>query len=101
MVVLSGVYLESWLISFISNAVSYFGTKHHLGTLHEIEHHVLKFGLKRLFVDEIEVNLFISRNLNPNIAADEIYLPTHLFKLVILGPVAGFRIYFEEQNGAR
>jgi hypothetical protein len=100
MPVLSGVYLESWLISFIRNTVSYSGAKHHLGALHEIEHHVFKSWYERLLVDQIEVHLVISRNLDPYIAADEIDLATHLLELVILGPVAGFLVNLEKQDGA-
>ena len=101
MVVLPGIDLESWLVSFVSNTVSYSGAEHHLGALHEVEHHVFKSGFECLFVDQVEVDLVISRNLDPNIAADKIDLATHLLKLVILGPVAGFFVDLEKQDRAR
>lgn len=101
MVELPGIYLESWLISFIRNTVSYSGAEHHLRALHEIVHNVFKSWFECLFVDEVEVNLVISCNLDPNITADKVYLTAHLLELVILGPFASFLVYFEKQDGAR
>lgn len=42
MVILPRINLESWLISLKSNAVSYSGTEHHLGTIHKVPHAVLE-----------------------------------------------------------
>lgn len=42
MVILSRINLESWLISLKSDAVSYPGTEHHLGAIHEVPHAVLE-----------------------------------------------------------
>lgn len=41
-VILPRINLESWLISLKSYAVSYSGTEHHLGTIHEVPHAVLE-----------------------------------------------------------
>ena len=98
MKVLPCVDLEAWLICFVGNTIADSGTKHHLGALHEVVHHVFKSWLKRLLIDEIEINFLIGCDLYSHVSANEIDLTSHLLELVILLPVACFFINFEKED---
>jgi hypothetical protein len=74
MVVLSGVDLNTRLVSFECNTISNSRSEHHLRALHEIVHAILKLWHKCLFVDEIEVNSLISNDLDSNITSYEVDL---------------------------
>ena len=52
---------------------------------HEIGHHVLKLRLKRLRVDQVEVDLFIACDLDPLISLDKEDEPPSL-DFVVLPP---------------
>ena len=100
MELLSLVYAESRLAGLESNAGSYSWTKHHLGASHVVVHHVFEFWLACVFVYEVEVYLLICRDLNSNIALDEINFSTHIWKFMIQLPKTCLFAYFEKQNGA-
>ena len=86
MVEFPGVYLEAWLILLIGDTISHSCTEHHLRASHEVPHYVLQFGHKSFLINQEKVNFFFSRDLDPNISANEKYLAPHFIKVVVLGP---------------
>jgi hypothetical protein len=98
MKVLSGVNRQAWLVGLVCDTEPDTSSKHHHRALHVIVHHVLQFRLKGLLINNEEVNLFISNNLNPYVAPNEIDLPSHVIKSFVLCPEASFDIDLEEQD---
>ena len=89
--------LKPRLTSFVADAVSHSGAEHHLGALHEVEHHVFEFREESLFINQIEVNFFWRRHLNPNVSFDKIQLPAQFRKFKILHPfILLLRVFFEK-----
>jgi hypothetical protein len=58
------------LIGFVGDSVSYRFTKHHLRTIHEVLHDILKLRYECLSVNNVKVDLGISGNLNPLITSN-------------------------------
>ena len=71
MLILSSIHSEGLLVRLVSDSVSDFWAKHHLVTAHEVGHNVLKLRLKRLRVDQVEVDLIVASDLDPLISLDE------------------------------
>ena len=71
----------------IRDAKSLHWAEHHLRCLHKIEHYVLQMWHKRFLVDDVEIDLIFTDNLNPNIPSDEINLAARIIQLEILVPV--------------
>lgn len=101
MVVLSCVNLESGLVGLVSDSEPNSGSKHHLGALHVVIHHVLKSWLEGLFVNKIEVNSVISDDLDSYVSSYKVDLSSHVVELLVLGPETCLFVNFEEENGAR
>ena len=70
MFIFSSINLEPYLASLISNTVPYLTSKHHLITSHKVKHHCFKRRLHRFHINQIKVNLFVGRYLNPNVSFD-------------------------------
>jgi hypothetical protein len=100
MVVLTGPNSEARLAGFIGHTVSDCLTEHHHRTLRVVVHSVLKLWEESLLVDLVEVNHFVSNNLNSLISSDEIDLSSSVGQLIIFLPKASLRIDLEEKNGA-
>ena len=98
MEILSGVNEEAGLIGFVSDTIFNFGSKHHLGALHEIIHHVLKLWLQCLLVNYVKEYFFIGGNLNTNVSTNKEDLTSHVFELVVLLPDSSFLMLLEEKN---
>lgn len=98
------VYIEAFLVGLVSYAISNSPTKHALGTLHVVVHYVLKVWLKSFFVNQIEVDVVLSGNLDSDITSDE-EDKTSDFNGVILDPTTCFsdfiKFLLEEKNKAR
>lgn len=108
MIILSSVNHKSRLVLSISHAKSFQWTKHHLCSLHEVVHNIFKLWHQCFLINDIEVNLIFTHNLNTDITFDEVNLTACVVKFIILMPVrlvAFFIEYFlEEENrtgGAR
>lgn len=82
---LSSVDGERFLVGLVSDTVSDSRTEHHLVAPHEVEHDVLQSWLEGLWIDEIEVDLVVSGNLDTLVSLDEVD-ETSDIKLVILLP---------------
>lgn len=104
-VVLPRVDHEARLVLPISNAKAPRWPKHHLGSPHEVEHDVFKLGHECLLVDDVEVYLVFTDNLNPDVSLDEVDLPARIGELVVLVPVGLLatlvELLLEEQDRAR
>jgi hypothetical protein len=68
---LSPIHSKSFLICLIGDTVFDFRTEHHLIAAHEVSHHILKSGLECFWVNEIEVDLIVSGNLDSLVAFDK------------------------------
>lgn len=97
---LSGVDLESRLVSLVGDTVSNLGAEHHLGALHEVVHDVLEPGHASLLVDHVEVDLLVCHDLDSNVASNEVDLAPHVVELVVLLPQASLWVDLEEEDGA-
>ena len=84
----SSVDSKGFLVSLVGYTISDSGTKHHLVTSHEVEHDILEGWLECLWVNQIEVNLIISSNLDPFVSFDEVDEASHV-DLVVLFPLLG------------
>ena len=100
MEVLLSVNLYPRLIGFVSQRISHFISEHHHRAVHEIVHNVLQSWNARLRVNHIEINPFISDNLNSPIASGEVDGTSSLIKSMVFLPLALF-VYFEKQNRVR
>ena len=96
MEILSCVDLKTGLVGLKCNSVPNLGTKHHLGTLHEIVHAILERWHEGLLVNQVKVDFLICSNLDPDISPYEVYLASHVIELMILFPQSSFLIYFEK-----
>ena len=72
MKILSTVDDERSLVDLVGDSILHLGSEHHLGAVHIIEHHIIKFWFKSVLVDEIEVNLLICCDLDTDITFDVI-----------------------------
>lgn len=101
MKILPPINLETLLVSLVGNTVSDFWSKHHLGTVHVVIHHIFKDWLKSFLVDEIEEDLFIGCNLNPDISFDIVDEASSFNNFVLL-PLHGLSVIipylFEEKD---
>jgi len=99
--ILSSIDLEASLIGLVSNAIFYFGTKHHLITFHEIKHYSLKCRFKCFLINHIEEYLFIGSNLYSDIPFD-VKDQTFMTEFIIHLPWANICVLvflsFEEVN---
>lgn len=93
---LSTVNRESRLISLEGDTKSYFGSKHHHRAIHVVVHDILQRRFKGLLINHEEEDVLIRTNLYPDVASNEIDLPSHIFLLVIHFPKASFLIDFEK-----
>tara|TARA_B110000285_G_scaffold161863_1_gene180808 strand:+ start:39 stop:359 length:321 start_codon:yes stop_codon:yes gene_type:complete len=101
--ILPPVDLKEARVVLVGDSVFYFRTKHHLVALHEIKHHVFESWHKSFWVNQIEVNILLSSDLDPFVAFDEINESSVLNCVVIsprllTGELISFE--FEEQNFA-
>jgi hypothetical protein len=83
MVEFSSVNLNTRLICFECDTISYSCSKHHLRALHKVVHAIFKLWHKSLFIDKVEVDSLISNHLDPNIASNEINLSSSLWQNVV------------------
>ena len=90
--------LETWLVSFVCYAKSYSCTEHGLRALHKVVHDVLKVGHESFFVNQIKVNFFICRHLDPDVSFDEIDLTYDFIQLSELIPFTCLLVDLEEQD---
>ena len=101
MLIFSSVDIERLLISFVSYAVSYFTSKHHLWAVHEVEHDIFQGWHEGNGVDEIEVDLLVSCYLDSFVAFDEVQEPSQINRMII-DPVPFLRelihLYLKEQD---
>jgi len=67
----SSVDLKTFHVGLISYTKSNSFSKHGLVAVHVVVHYVLQFGHQSLWVDEIEVNLFVSCNLDSDVSFDK------------------------------
>lgn len=95
------VNIKGFLVCLVSDTIFDFATKHHIYTIHEIEHHVFQFRLECFGVDEVEIYILVCGDLDPFITLDEIDEPTNIESPVV-APMALFReiviMHFKEQN---
>jgi hypothetical protein len=63
---------ERFLTWLVGDTISDPGTDHHLDTFHVVAHHVLEIGHQGLLVYQVEVNLLIGTDLDPDVAANEV-----------------------------
>ena len=80
--------LDSWLINFIGNAVPDTRSKHNGGALNEVVHDIFEFWHEGLLVYQVEEYSALCSYLDPDVASDEVNLPTHVIDFVILHPFA-------------
>ena len=90
MVIFPLVNGEAWLVCLESDTVPDLSTKKHPWALHKVVHDVLEFWHQSFLVDKVEVNLLISRNLEPNITFNEIDCTSCFWDVIILVPVVCF-----------
>jgi hypothetical protein len=83
--VLPLVNIEASFVVFVGDSVSDSSTEHALSALHVIVHYVLHFGLKRLFIDQIEVNVVLGGDLDSDVTFDKVN-ETPDVDLVVLFP---------------
>lgn len=76
------------------------GAEHHLGALHEVAHDILEFGHESLLVDEDEVDLLVSGDLDSHVALDVVNLASDFRDLVVLSPLLSLRVDLEEEHGS-
>ena len=104
MYVLPPVHFEVLLIKLISNAIPDLASEQHLGTVHEVEHHVLEVRLECVTIYLVKVNFVFGNDLNPNISFLEVDLAL-LFHGVMKRPLLSLFVLvehsFEEQNLTR
>jgi len=93
MLVLSSINIKAALIRLESYTISHFWAKHHLAAVHEVEHYVFQFGLKRFFINEIEINLIIRGNLDSNISFDVVDKTSNV-NVVVLNPFLHNSFFF-------
>lgn len=98
MQILSLVNLELRFHCFIGYCVFDSGPKHHLGAVHVVVHNILKRGDKSLFVDQEEVDMGICGHLNPHIPFDEVNLPSHFGKPMVLLPLTNVLFIFLKKD---
>ena len=70
MLVFPSVKVETPFVELKRYAILNFTSKHQLIATHVIHHHVLQFWHESLFIDKIKVNMFVSCNLNSDVAFD-------------------------------
>ena len=70
------VNFEALLVAFISNAISYLLTDHHLAALHKVVHDILKRWLISCKVDGIKVYELIGGDLEPVCVLDIVNGPS-------------------------
>jgi len=86
---LSSIHGKGFLVSLIGNTISDSGTEHHLVAAHEVEHDILEGWLESLWVNQIEVHLIVSGNLDPFVSFNEVDEASHI-DLVVLLPLLGY-----------
>ena len=82
--VLAPIDVERSLVGLVSDAVLDSRPEHHLVAAHEVLHHVLELWLEGLRVDEVEVYLVVSSDLDSLVALDEVDEASYVQLLVLL-----------------
>ena len=101
MLVFAPVNVKRLLVGLVSDAVPHLASEHHLTAIHEIEHHVFQVSLKCFRIDQVEVDLLISDDLDALVALDEVKVASFL-KFLIHYPslflAEGVCLQFKEQD---
>ena len=83
--VLSLIDIEASLVVLVGNTIPDSLSEHALGALHVVIHEVLQLWLEGLFVYQVEVDVFLSRHLDPDVSLDVVNETSH-FNFIVLGP---------------
>jgi hypothetical protein len=94
--VLPSVNREIRLSHFESNSTLHTRSKQELRAFRVVDHHVLKFGLQSLFVNNVEVDMGLSSDLNSHIAFSVVDHAPHILDNLVLHPLASLIIDFKE-----
>lgn len=70
MMVLLLINIKTFLSFYKCDAESYLGSEHHLGALHEVVDGVFEDGLESVWVNQVEIDFFISDNLESCVTFD-------------------------------
>ena len=86
MLELSPMDVKTLLVGLVRDSVFDLGPKHHLRAVHEVVHHVFKLRHQRLPINDVEVDLGISGNLDSNVTLNVINEPAKI-NLVVKHPL--------------
>lgn len=98
---MSAVHIERFLVRLVSDAVANHAAEHHLSAIHEVEHYVLKYWLKSILVNQVEVDFVIGCDLDTLVSFNEVEEASELKSAELSPPfLSGEFIYrfLEEQN---
>lgn len=101
MLVFSSVDLETSLVGLESDTVANIPSKHHLSAVHVVVHGIFKFWLQRFFINQVEVDLIISGDLQPLVSLDVEYHTSCMNEVILLPESSACHIIhldFEEEN---
>lgn len=85
----SSVDIKRTLVGLVSDTILNLTSEHHLRAVHEVEHHILKSGLKCTRINQVEEDLRVCTNLDSFVTLDEVD-GTALVKGVVVMPVLLF-----------
>lgn len=100
------IYVEALLASPVGYSVFDSRPKHHLTTIHEIEHDIFQFWLVGNWIYQVEINPVIRSDLNADVSFDIVDLASNI-QLMKLHPFQFFWLLriislpFEKQHRAR
>lgn len=104
MSLLARVHFKVLLILLESNAVTYTASKHHLGAVHEVVHHVFQSRTQGQLVDHVEVYFVLCCYLDSDVSFDVVNKASFL-KAMVLFPTEATCLFvkgsFEKEDLVR